>query len=534
MNEQTRNEIVRLWQGGASQRSIAQQLHLSRHTVRRVLEDVLGQRQGQSAKKRSRRPSKLDPYDQTIKELVERYPDITIMRLLEELKARGFPGGYTIVRQRLAQLRPRPTKTPVTRFETAPGAQAQMDYAVYDIDFSDEGRRRVSLFSYLLGYSRRQYLRFVDSQDFETTVRQHIRAFEHLGGVAATCLYDNMKVVVNRYEDDEPIYNARFLAFATHYGFRPVACRPRRPQTKGKVERPFHYVEQSLLNARTFRSLADLNDVTTWWLAHVADVRVHRHTGERPLDRHAQELEHLIALPTHPYEVAQVVYRHVSVEGLITYRQNFYSVPWHYIGQVLPVRITEDEVIVYDPHIEELARHRLWSRQVTGQRSQHQAHRPSEDRRQRHALLRDRFAQLGASGSAFLDRLVESQRRGKDQAHKILALLASYRREDLVAALERAHRYGAYSYAAIERILAVQAQPKSPMPTLTEQEQQTLDWLLPEGPIPPRSTADYQPLLATPDASQPAEADRKTPTPEQETEDGQEKQPTNEADEPPP
>ena len=71
-----------------------------------------------------------------------------------------------------------------------------MDYAVYDIDFTSEGRRRVYLFSYILGYSRRQYLRFVESQDFATTVREHVRAFAHLGGVAATCLYDNQKVVV--------------------------------------------------------------------------------------------------------------------------------------------------------------------------------------------------------------------------------------------------------------------------------------------------------------------------------------------------
>jgi transposase len=78
----------------------------------------------------------------------------------------------------------------------------------------------VNLFSYILGYSRRQYLRFVESQDFETTIREHVRAFTHLGGVAATCLYDNMKVVVARYEGDEPIYNTRFLAFATHYGYR--------------------------------------------------------------------------------------------------------------------------------------------------------------------------------------------------------------------------------------------------------------------------------------------------------------------------
>jgi len=167
--------------------------------------------------------------------------------------------------------------------------QAQMDYALYTLDFTSEGRRRVNLFSYILGYSRRQYLRFVESQDLATTLREHVRAFEHLGGAAATCLYDNMKVVVDRWEDDQPIYNRRFLAFAMHYGFRPVACRPRRPQTKGKVERPFDYVEKSLLAGREFRSLEHLNEVTQWWLAERADVRTHATTGERPIDRHAEE-----------------------------------------------------------------------------------------------------------------------------------------------------------------------------------------------------------------------------------------------------
>ena len=64
-------------------------------------------------------------------------------------------------------------------------------------------------------------------------MREHVRAFEYLGGAATVCLYDNMKVVVQCWDGEQPIYNTRFLAFATHYGFRPWACRPRRSQTKG-------------------------------------------------------------------------------------------------------------------------------------------------------------------------------------------------------------------------------------------------------------------------------------------------------------
>ena len=107
-----------------------------------------------------------------------------------------------------------------------------MDYSPYEIVFTGEGRRRVHAFSYILCYSRRQYLRFVETQDFTTTIREHVRAFEYFQGAAATCLYDNMKVVVTGYDGDPPVYNTSFLAFATHYGFRPWACRPRRPQTK--------------------------------------------------------------------------------------------------------------------------------------------------------------------------------------------------------------------------------------------------------------------------------------------------------------
>ena len=112
------------------------------------------------------RGSKLDAFEPLMDQLLERYPGITATRLFEELKAHGYTGGYTIVRQRLKRRRGRPHKPLVERFETAPGAQAQMDWAEYHIDFTLEGRRRVNLFSYLLGYSRRQYICFTERQDF--------------------------------------------------------------------------------------------------------------------------------------------------------------------------------------------------------------------------------------------------------------------------------------------------------------------------------------------------------------------------------
>jgi transposase len=497
MNEELRNEIVRRRQAGTSMRQIARDLGLARDTVQSTLRRWEAERAGAGSTTagKPRRPSQVDPFNDTIRQLLARYPDITVVRILEELRAQGFRGGRSIVRERVLELRPQPLREPVQRFETPPGVQAQMDYSTYDIDFTGEGRRRVHLFSYLLSYSRRQYLHFVESQDLPTTLREHVRAFEHLGGVAATCLYDNMKTVVLRHGDEGPLYNPKFLAFATHYGFTPQACRVRRSQTKGKVERPFWYVETNLFNGRTFRALEHLNETTAWWLHNVADVRIHGETKQRPIDRHAEERPQLIALPAAPYDLAVVEYRVVNVEGFVVYRQNSYSVPWRSIGQALPVRITETELIVYGPHIEEIARHRLFPRDQTGQRAEQKAHRPSADPRQQEALLHERFAELGPLAERFLAGLLAGQRYGKGQAFKVLALLGSYARADLLAALERAVRFGAYSLNAIERILAVQAQPKSVLDTLADQERGRLPPHLSDNPVSPRPTTDYQHLV---------------------------------------
>jgi len=135
------------------------------------------------------------------------------------------------------------------------------------------------------------------------------------------------------------------------------------------------------------------------------------------------------------------------------------------------------------------------SASVPGKHSTHPPHRPGPDLRRKQELLRQRFQQISAEAASFFDQLIRTRRFGKDEAVRILGLLAIYRQPDLQAAIERANRYRAFSRTAVERILAASAQPRSALESIDDQARQHLDELLRQNPVPPRATSDYQPLL---------------------------------------
>ena len=81
MNDVLIHEIVVRFRGGASMRRIAQSLHISRRTVKRVLDQIehvrgTGSTAGPS-RPRPRRGSQLDAHQGAITDLLARDPDIT-------------------------------------------------------------------------------------------------------------------------------------------------------------------------------------------------------------------------------------------------------------------------------------------------------------------------------------------------------------------------------------------------------------------------------------------------------------------------
>jgi transposase len=150
----------------------------------------------------------------------------------------------------------------------------------------------------VLGYSRLIWARFVLHQDLGTVLRCHVAAFEALGGTPREILYDRMKTaVLGQDADGLIIYNRSLLDLGRHFGFQPKACRPYRPQSKGKVERPFRYIREDFFLARSFRNLDDLNLQLREWLDSVANPRVHATTRRVVNEAFAEERTALMSLP---------------------------------------------------------------------------------------------------------------------------------------------------------------------------------------------------------------------------------------------
>jgi transposase len=283
---------------GLSKRALARKLGVSRRTIYKWIEQGQLERDldGEPVRYGPRVPvaRKIDDYRSIIDTRLAQHPKLTATRLFDEIRAAGYAGGYTQVKDYVREVRPRPAPEPVVRFETPPGHQAQVDFAEFRLPW---GKRHALLV--VLGYSRLLWLQFYERQTMTVLIQALEAAFEFFDGVPAELLFDQMKSVViddHRLQGGSLIENEEFLRFAAHWGFRVRACRPYRARTKGKVERPIRYVRESFFYARSFLNDADLNDQALGWMNRVANVRNHGTTREQPIVRFERD-EHVVLKP---------------------------------------------------------------------------------------------------------------------------------------------------------------------------------------------------------------------------------------------
>lgn len=497
------HQVALLAKQGESRRAIARALGVSRNTVRRLL---AAHAQGRDTEhiaitprpSRAPRAAKIDAWKPRVAALMAKFADITAQRVFEILRGEGFDGGYTGVKRHVHAMRPPPKPTPsLTTPDYGPGEMSESDWSPYEIQFTTGKTAVIQALSYVLVSSKRKYFGLYESNDLHALMDGHDRAFARLDGCAHECKYDSQKPVVLRWECNQPIYNPRFLAFSSHYEFRPLAVRRGHPNDKPRTERSFWEVERSFLNGREFRDLDDMRAQLAYWLEHIVD---HRKLKKRTaLDRHAEERDHLVSLPRHAYDTARVVYRVCGIDGFVAWAGNHYAVPYDHVTDILPLRITQRELFVYAADLRCVARHELGPRGA-GLRLDPAGLHPAPQRRSPVDLdqLHVAFDNMGEHATEFFALMsLGPPRVWSAQARQILLLRERYATDEIDRALGHAAAFGARDHATVERILAARSLPRTLDEYVAEDTARRLEATFGHVRTVPRDLTEYDRLPLT-------------------------------------
>ena len=369
-------EVLRLsLVDGLSIRAIGKKAHVSRRRIRKILGRALtpAAKAKASASSAQPRTSILDPYLPTIRKLIDDTPEMRAPAVLERLRAVGYQGGISIVRDRLRTLRPRSPREAFLTLDFKPGAAVQVDWA--DFGFALPGcPRRVSAFVMALCYSRYLYIEFTVSQAMGTFLRCMDRGLSFFGGITTVDIFDNMKTVVLSHTPRATVFNPRFLDYARARGqFGVVACNPRRGNEKGRVERPIGFVRERFWPGRTFKDLLDLNVQAASWRDTFANNRVHDETGKVPALVYLHEEKRLLKpIPELPFDTDDIDSQGVTKTFRITFDRNRYSVPWRLVGQTVVVRANDQTVSAHLGPKQVALHARSWN---IGQDIEHPSHK---------------------------------------------------------------------------------------------------------------------------------------------------------------
>jgi hypothetical protein len=307
-------------------------------------------------------------------------------------------------------------------------------------------------FSLVMASSRAMWIGFYRNERLPSLLDAHVGAFSYLGGCARTILYDNQTQVTLGRREGKPLWNPAFLEFAKHYGFEPRVCRPRDPNRKGKVERPFAWIEKDFLRGASFASWDDLNARARVWLDTVANVRVHSTTHRRVDEMWAEEKPLLIALPSLAYPTDRREVRKVAIDGTVAIDGSYYPVPAYLVGQYVTVKVYPNHLEVLDAAQEVAASHRIPVRptRVAPERTEVTPRHESFSR----TALETAFLARFPNARTFLDGL-HGRMKSLLPIHlrQIERLVEVYGEPNVAGAIEHAERYGNYSALALGRIL---------------------------------------------------------------------------------
>lgn len=469
-------EILFRYQKGYKKREIATSLNIARNTVKAVIKEAekLGfskdkpeeeliaiydkltdQRQQKMLKKFSI-AEQLEPYREQIEKwLQEPYMTITqMLRLLQQ---------QTDIAISVSSLWRYTTSNFATEIKSTmhivvkPGQQAQVDYGFVGmmLDPLINKLRKAYAFVMVLSYSRHRFVRFVFSQDSETWIDCHIRAFEFFGGVPETVMLDNLASGVVKANIYDPLINRSYAELERYYGFTADPTKAGVAKHKGRVERSVLILKQQIIAGIKHNNITEANNYALNWCLNDIAHKVCSTTGKTPWDLFTKEDKPALRpLPEAPYEHPSWHVVKVQKDQHIVIERSFYSVPYAYIGLEVVARCGSYLLEIF--YKEKLIKSHIKAKDkgtwVTDEKDY--------PKRVQTFLEMDEKACLSEAKSIGKDAfkvcqqiLISPSLTSRRKAQAILRLAKKYPLERFNAACKRALDYDNITYQCIENIL---------------------------------------------------------------------------------
>jgi transposase len=443
---QTYHQIRQLRQQGLTAGQIAGELRLDERTVRAWMDEEKYQ-----PRQSTKRPSKLDTYRQEIVRLLQAHP-FSARQILRRIKENGYTGGYSILKEFVASVRP-PKQEAFLTLTFAPGECAQVDWGCAGSIPVGNTTRRLSFFVMVLCYSRRLFVEFTLTERLEQFLACHQNAFRYFGGVPEKVMVDNLKSAVLSHPFGQPaVYHPRYLDFAAHYGFAIKACNVRKPNEKGRVENAVAYVKKSFLAGLELKDFPAIQTAGRIWQDEVANRRIHAVTRRIPDEMFSEEK--LRPLPTAGvYDAGVIKDTIASAQFRVAFDGNRYSVPAEYAGHRVSLRAYADRVaFFYEGKL--IAEHlRSYQRGEDVYNQDHEKELLQQRQRGRSQRIYQRFLQLTPQADEYYRQLAERRLNPRHHVGRIVALSEIYGFDRTARAIQDAMEFGAFSSEYIANIL---------------------------------------------------------------------------------
>ena len=453
INKRTLFEIHRLKDMQFSIRQIAKTLNLDRGTVSRYIEhpDI-------TRKSMRGRPSKLDPFREDIKEMVDQYPRVKVPVVLREISGKGFDGEITIIREYLRALRYNAGgKQAFIRFESQPGQQIQIDWGHFGSLVYEGTSRKLYALAVIESHSRRLYVIFTHSQKQEVLHQCLVKAFLYFGGTPKEIVVDNMLTAVTERVGSMVRFNESFLDFLRHFSITPVACNIRSPHEKGKIENSIKYLRNNFWPLRTFSDLEDVNHQVVAWLNTIANQRQHQTTGQKPVQRFVKEALRPLPDPLPDFRETEtlLVYKDFGIR----FDTNVYTVPPRLVGKSVTLKADNRTISIYYKEKQVATHVRTWKKK---QRIDLASHSEQVKKLKKKVFMDKQimiFMSLGQEAVDYLEKLSDAAQPLKKTIIRLLVLNDDYGTASLIYALKKALEHKLYGFAYVQNILYQEMTP---------------------------------------------------------------------------